>query len=342
MAARKAFSKPPETESAGQLQSWQAAYASLTEIAKLPDVSDTLARANKYIQQLQAEYNAAMDQSTTDLKPARSKVKSAMMEIKQRSTKEVEHCDKALAQIDHLLSLKASETLISDGRPKRTRETSTNSVLSQHSAISSNQAGAGVTSASSHNGLTLHLPKSAQPSLPLQVHNRIQKQLPLQPGRKVAFRVPSEKSGKPSSSPTGTEGAGYEEDGWILATVFKHDNKNNRYIVQDVESETGELPQYTTTIHSLIPLPIADVPSSDPNHLDAYPEYKAGSTVLALFPDTTSFYKAAVIASPKDILASGTRSAPAAAKTSYRVKFEDDDDQIRTISAEEVIDFPGF
>ncbi|KAG8831894.1 hypothetical protein FRC17_002389 [Serendipita sp. 399] len=335
MAARKAFTKN-EADSGAQLQSWQAAYASLTEIAKLPDVSEAIARANKYIQQLQAEYNAAVDQSATELKPARTRVKGAVAELKNHSQTEIANCDKALAHIDNLLKA-ASETSIADGRPKRTREASTNSVVSQQSTIAPNQPVSGAASTSSHNGLT-----SKQPPIPPLVMSRIQKQLPLQPGRKVAFRMPSEKSGKSTSSPTGTEAVGYEEDGWILATVFKHEK--NRYIVQDVESETGELPKYTTNIRSLIPLPIADVPPSNPNHLDAYPEYKSGSTVLALFPDTTSFYKAVVVASPKEILASGTRSTPAATKAvpCYEVRFEDDDDQVRSISAEEVIEFPGW
>jgi hypothetical protein len=41
---------------------------------------------------------------------------------------------------------------------------------------------------------------------------RTKKQLPLPPGRKVAFRVPDK--------------AGYEEGGWILATI--KEEKNNR------------------------------------------------------------------------------------------------------------------
>lgn len=64
---------------------------------------------------------------------------------------------------------------------------------------------------------------------------------------------------------------------------------------------------YTTTLRSLIPLPRVDVPASDPSHLNHYPEYRAGSTVLALFPDTTSFYKAEVISTPKDMQTAGQR-----------------------------------
>jgi hypothetical protein len=57
----------------------------------------------------------------------------------------------------------------------------------------------------------------------------------------------------------------------------------------------------------LIPLPVVDAPPSDPSYIGNYPEYKSGSTVLALFPDTTSFYKAVVVQTPKEIQTSGSR-----------------------------------
>jgi SAGA-associated factor 29 len=56
-----------------------------------------------------------------------------------------------------------------------------------------------------------------------------------------------------------------------------------------------------------MPLPLVDVPEKDPKHLNEYPEYPAGRAVLALFPDTTSFYKAEVVATPKDLRAEGQR-----------------------------------
>jgi hypothetical protein len=47
------------------------------------------------------------------------------------------------------------------------------------------------------------------------IQARTQKQLPLKPGRKVAFRVP----GEDGKAPPITDGSGYEEAGWILATI---------------------------------------------------------------------------------------------------------------------------
>ncbi|CAG7853089.1 SubName: Full=Uncharacterized protein {ECO:0000313/EMBL:CCA70840.1} [Serendipita indica DSM 11827] len=334
MAARKATARM-EIDSA-QLQAWHLAYASLSELAKIPDVSDALSRANKYLQQFQLEYHA-QDQTASELKPTRNKVKKEIGEIREHSRMEIERCDKALEQLQKIASSRTSVDTSSsqtDGRPKRTRESS---MAPQQTSTASNIASN--ASSAAQNSLTLVL-RPPLPPFSQEVWMRIQKQLPLQPGRKVAFRVPSDKTGKSSVSPTGNEGVGYEEDAWILATVFKAEKKDK----QDVESETGEPPKYTTTIKSLIPLPIVDTSPSDPSHLGAYPEYQSGSIVLALFPDTTSFYKAEVVASPKDIQVAGNRTAPAAAKAtpSYKVRFEDDDDQVRLVSAEEVIDFPGY
>jgi len=64
---------------------------------------------------------------------------------------------------------------------------------------------------------------------------------------------------------------------------------------------------YTASLSSILPLPIANLPPDDASHLNAYPDYAAGTIVLALYPETTSFYKAEVVASPKEMLVSGPR-----------------------------------
>lgn len=51
---------------------------------------------------------------------------------------------------------------------------------------------------------------------------------------------------------------------------------------------------------SIIPLPDKDASPGSPAHLGAYPEFPTGATVMALYPDTSCFYRAEVIASPKD------------------------------------------
>ena len=49
---------------------------------------------------------------------------------------------------------------------------------------------------------------------------------------------------------------------------------------------------------SIIPLPDKDASPGSPAHLSAYQEFLAGATVMALYPDTSCFYRAEVIASP--------------------------------------------
>ena len=59
--------------------------------------------------------------------------------------------------------------------------------------------------------------------------------------------------------------------------------------------------RYNTTLRTIIPLPDPNAPPDSAAHLNAYPEFSAGSTVMALYPDTSCFYRAEVIASPRDL-----------------------------------------
>jgi hypothetical protein len=56
---------------------------------------------------------------------------------------------------------------------------------------------------------------------------------------------------------------------------------------------------------SIIPLPDKDAQPGNPAHLSAYQEFPTSATVMALYPDTSCFYRAEVIASPKDIPTQG-------------------------------------
>ena len=57
---------------------------------------------------------------------------------------------------------------------------------------------------------------------------------------------------------------------------------------------------YAATLKDIIPLPDPDAPPASPSHINAYPEFSAGSTVLALYPDTSCLYQAKVIQGPRD------------------------------------------
>ena len=62
---------------------------------------------------------------------------------------------------------------------------------------------------------------------------------------------------------------------------------------------------YKTTLKAILPLPDPDAPTGSPAHLSLYPEFPVGSTVMALYPDTSCFYRAEVIATPDRVGLSG-------------------------------------
>ena len=163
--------------------------------------------------------------------------------------------------------------------------------------------------------------------------------MPLQEGRKVAFHPPS---GSGTNGPT-------DESTWILAVVTKCINQDkNRSVfsspplsklVLDLKGNLATLyrmrnhrktanPErkyrkclvaicqpntpirhYNTTLRSIIPLPDPNAPPNSASHQSAYPVFPAGATVMALYPDTSCFYRAEVIASPSDMHPAGRVSS---------------------------------
>ena len=64
---------------------------------------------------------------------------------------------------------------------------------------------------------------------------------------------------------------------------------------------------YTTSARSLIPLPDPNASPNSAAHPSQYPELSRGIVVLALYPDTTAFYRAEVVTTPRDTLVAGLR-----------------------------------
>ncbi|KAG2362161.1 SGF29 tudor-like domain-containing protein [Suillus spraguei] len=151
-------------------------------------------------------------------------------------------------------------------------------------------------------------------------------QLPLQEGRRVAFHPPAGKGADGRAANT-------DENTWILAVITK-------YEVQDVEpQEDGQPGQcYNTTLRAIIPLPDPSALSTSAAHLNAYQEFPAGSTVMALYSDTSRFYRAEVISPPRDVPGRGVSTKNTA--TYYQLKFEDDD-QEHSVAAQWVVEWPG-
>lgn len=109
---------------------------------------------------------------------------------------------------------------------------------------------------------------------------------------KITFARDEEVAFKPKAQAGSTE-----QTDWILGIVQQvlGDVKNRKYKVLDPEPDdaTGKQKEYRTSASSMIPITSAV-------NADTLPELDKGKTVLALYPGTTTFYKAEVMTTDKD------------------------------------------
>ncbi|WWC62875.1 uncharacterized protein I303_105473 [Kwoniella dejecticola CBS 10117] len=191
-------------------------------------------------------------------------------------------------------------------------------------------------------------PTSSREMTGKQRRERYFDQLPLQSGRKVAFKLPKSKEAGNNEKDRDSQihGGGGGED-WILAVIKQCIQQDKmRYEVQDVDDGGA----YNTTLRSIIPLPDPKSPahlSSNPINLEDFPR---DSQVLALYPDTTSFYRATVISPPLPGTGNGL-GLPAHSKNGkndyagskkgvYQLVFVDDDDKIQEVAKDMVVAYP--
>lgn len=96
-----------------------------------------------------------------------------------------------------------------------------------------------------------------------------------------------------------------EEENWILAEVVQFNQATNKYEVDDIDEEQKD--RHTLSRRRVVPLPLMRAnPETDPHAL-----FTKGSVVMALYPQTTCFYKAVV------------NHLPTTATEEYEVLFED-------------------
>ncbi|XP_070524551.1 SAGA-associated factor 29 [Cardiocondyla obscurior] len=96
-----------------------------------------------------------------------------------------------------------------------------------------------------------------------------------------------------------------EGENWILAEVVQFNPATNKYEVDDIDEEQKD--RHTLSRRRVVPLPLMRAnPETDPHAL-----FSKGSTVMALYPQTTCFYKAVV------------QRLPATATEEYLILFED-------------------
>jgi len=96
-----------------------------------------------------------------------------------------------------------------------------------------------------------------------------------------------------------------EGENWILAEVVQFNPATNKYEVDDIDEEQKD--RHTLSRRRVVPLPLMRAnPETDPHAL-----FPKGSTVMALYPQTTCFYKAVV------------QRQPSTATEEYLILFED-------------------
>lgn len=86
------------------------------------------------------------------------------------------------------------------------------------------------------------------------------------------------------------------EDEWILAVISAYEPEKQTYTVKDVDEE--EKATYTLTKEKIIPTPYTKRKNSA---FEVAYEFARGTDVLAVFPETTCFYKATVVSSLKRV-----------------------------------------
>nr|CAG4648089.1 EOG090X0A1W [Moina brachiata]SVE93145.1 EOG090X0A1W [Moina brachiata] len=95
------------------------------------------------------------------------------------------------------------------------------------------------------------------------------------------------------------------DENWILAEVVQYMASSGRYEVDDIDEEQKD--RHTLSKRRVIPLPLMRAnPETDPAAL-----FPKGATVMALYPQTTCFYKAVI------------NQLPQTAQDEYQVLFED-------------------
>ena len=111
-------------------------------------------------------------------------------------------------------------------------------------------------------------------------------------GDKVAALVKSSNSNS-NTNKMQTDVDEDDEENWILAEVVAYHSSSSKYEVEDVDTEEGQ-ERYTLSKKCVVPLPLWRAnPITDESCI-----FKVGSTVLALYPQTTCFYKALISEMP--------------------------------------------
>jgi len=99
---------------------------------------------------------------------------------------------------------------------------------------------------------------------------------------------------------------GPEDENWILAEVVSFNQASGKYDVDDIDEEQKD--RHTLSKRKVIPLPTM---RANPETSPSGALHEPGTTVMAIYPQTTCFYKGVI------------KDQPAAPSDDYEVLFED-------------------
>ena len=95
------------------------------------------------------------------------------------------------------------------------------------------------------------------------------------------------------------------DENWILAEVVHYNHSSNKYEIDDIDEEQKD--RHILSRRRVLPLPLMRAnPETDPDAL-----FPKDTLVLALYPQTTCFYRAII------------QDPPKTAQQEYQVLFED-------------------
>ncbi|KAN0087469.1 Translin [Tylopilus felleus] len=318
MDRRRSSTRPASSE---EIEYWSHASKSLETLSGIyanQTSIETIGRVNRLMAMWPTDDSLAAESYET-LKTNYKRLSSALKEVRRNSEEEIEALNGAIEHVSVLFALRKASETPQEKRNKRPRPPSPSPTST--SVTPPVTAAQRATVAAPARGSTGPSPVVTFSREPRARREALAKQLPLQEGRKVAFHPPAGKTADGSV-------VDVDENTWILAVITKCINQDKNRCC------------YNTTLRAIIPLPDPNAPPNSAAHPNAYQEFPAGSIVMALYPDTSCFYRAEVVASPRDIQPSG-RGTSSKHISMYKLKFEDDDDQEHSVLAQWVVEWPA-
>ncbi|XP_013398555.1 SAGA-associated factor 29 [Lingula anatina] len=189
----------------------------------------------------------------------KSKLKGLYNTAMQDAESEAELLRKALDKINEVKSFRNERR---DGPPKQVRRRGVLMSMLQQNALT----------------LPLWIGKPGEKPPPLCGATPAESTYIAKPRDKVAARV------------KGQDG----EENWILSEVVSFNSSTNKFEVDDIDAEEGK-ERHVLSRRRIVPLPVWKAnPETDPEAL-----FPAGTLVLALYPQTTCFYRALIHDPPK-------------------------------------------